>query len=161
MKFSLKHLFAAGIAALLLTDVQAQDVPEWKVVTVIESIVPAGLGRSRMIENMTEINTEEFRASRTDGKKTNTPLPRRKELKVDKFDETKMLNFFSIGGINFQNIASNDAMIGARIMELYAEGWKMAFVTSAVESDAGGQDGQGIFITRMFFMRTAQPAPKE
>ncbi|MCU0374425.1 MAG: hypothetical protein MUF24_03865 [Chitinophagaceae bacterium] len=161
MKIILKHLVVAGLASLLLNDVQAQAVPEWKVVTVIESIVPAGLGRSRMIENMTEINTEEFRASRTDGKRTNEPLPRRKELKVDKFDETKMLNFFSIGGINFQNIASNDAMIGARIMELYAEGWKMAFVTSAVESDAGGQDGQGIFITRMFFMRTAQPAAKE
>lgn len=152
------------IAMLLLgtsafaANVQAQEIPEWKVVTVIESIVPAGLGRSRMIENMTDINTEEFRASRTDGKKSDKALPRRKDLKVDKFDETKMLNFYSLGGINFQNIASNDAMIGARIMELAAEGWKFIYVTSAVESDAGGQDGQGIFITRMFFMRTKASA---
>jgi hypothetical protein len=81
-------------------------------------------------------------------------MPKRKELKVDRFDETKMLNFYSLGGINFQNIASNDAMIGARIMELAGEGWQFVFVSSAVESDAGGSDGQGIFITRMFFMRT-------
>jgi hypothetical protein len=134
----------------------AQEIPEWKVVTVVESIVPAGLGRSRMIENMSDINTNDFRASRTDGKKTDKPLPRRKEMKVDKFDEAKMLNFYSLAGINFQNIATNDAMIGARIMELAAEGWKFVFVTSGVESDSGGQDGQGIFITRMFFSRPAQ-----
>jgi hypothetical protein len=33
------------------------------------------------------------------------------------------------------------------------EGWTLAFVTSGVESDAGTADGQGIFITRMFFTR--------
>jgi hypothetical protein len=139
---------------------QIQSVPEWKVVTIVESIVPAGLGRSRMIENMTEINPEDYKVSRTDGKTTDKPLPRRKELKVDKFDETKLLNFYAISGINFQNIASNDAMIGGRIMELAAEGWKFVFVTSGVESDAGGSDGQGIFITRMFFTREAVVAGK-
>jgi hypothetical protein len=140
--------------ASFTANLNAQNVPEWKVVTVIESIVPAGLGRSRMIENMTEINTDEFKTSRTDGKSNSRDMPKRKELKVDRFDETKMLNFYSLGGINFQNIASNDAMIGARIMELAGEGWQFVFVSSAVESDAGGSDGQGIFITRMFFMRT-------
>lgn len=142
------------ISTFLADSITAQNIPEWKVVTVIESIVPGGLGRSRMIENMTEINTNDYRASRTDGKKTDEKLPRRQEMKVDKFDEAKLLNFFSIGGINFQNVASNDAMIGARIMELAAEDWKLLFVTSAVESDAGTGDGQGIFITRMFFSRT-------
>jgi hypothetical protein len=139
---------------------QTQSVAEWKVVTVIESIVPAGLGRSRMIENMTEIKPEDYKVSRTDGKTTDKPQPRRQELKVDKFDETKMLNFYAISGINFQNIASNDAMIGGRIMELAAEGWKFVFVTSGVESDAGGSDGQGIFITRMFFTRESNSAVK-
>ncbi len=147
-----KLLFIALICAGFV-QVKAQSVPEWKVVTVIESIVPAGLGRSRMIENMTEINPEDYKVSRTDGKTTDKPQPRRQDLKVDKFDETKMLNFYAISGINFQNIASNDAMIGGRIMELAAEGWKFVFVTSGVESDAGGNDGQGIFITRMFFTR--------
>lgn len=150
-----KFLFSLALLAGAFTGAVAQDVPEWKVVTVIESIVPMGLGRSRMIENMTEIKPEEYKLSRTDGKAPKGG-PRRQDLKVDKFDETKMLNFFSMAGINFQNVASNDAMIGGRIMELYAEGWKLMYVTSAVESDAGKDDGQGIFITRMFFMRTGQ-----
>jgi hypothetical protein len=156
MKYFNLTLFAVFF---VLSNSFAQEVPEWKIVTVIESIVPAGIGRSRMVENMTEIQPEEYKVSRTDGKAPRGGGPRRKELKVDKLDETKMLNFFSMTGINLQNVASNDAMIGGRIMELYAEGWKMMFVTSAVESDAGKDDGQGIFITRMFFMRTSQQLP--
>jgi hypothetical protein len=70
--------------------------------------------------------------------------------------ETKLLNFFSVGGINFQNIASNDAIVESRLSELAAEGWELAFVTSGVESDAGQQDGQGIFITRYIFKRTVR-----
>ena len=36
------------------------------------------------------------------------------------------------------------------------DGWDLAFVSSAVESDAGNTDGQGIFITRYIFKRTKQ-----
>ena len=32
-------------------------------------------------------------------------------------------------------------------------GWELAFVTSAVESDAGKDDGKGIFITRYIFKK--------
>lgn len=151
----MKNLFACVFFCAVFAQANGQSVPEWKVVTVVESIVPAGLGRSRMIENMTEINPGDYKVSRTDGKTTNKPQPRRQDIKVDKFDETKLLNFYAITGINFQNIASNDAMIGGRIMELAAEGWKFVFVTSGVESDSGTGDGQGIFITRMFFTREA------
>lgn len=151
-----KTVFLILVALAIFQQAQAQDIAEWKVVTVVESIVPAGLGRSRMIENMTEINTEDYRTSRTNGTKSDQGNVRRQDIKVDKFDETKLLNFFSIGGINFQNIASNDAMIGSRIMELMAEGWDLKFVTSGVESDGGTPDGQGIFITRMFFSRLSQ-----
>lgn len=126
---------------------------EWKIVTVVESIVPMGIGRSRMIENMTEVNTEDFRTSRTDGKSSSQREVSRSELKVNKFDEAKLLNFFSATGINFQNIASNDAMIGARIMELESEGYSLIYVTSGVESHAGAEDSSGLFITRMFFKR--------
>lgn len=130
-----------------------EPIKEWKIVTVVESIIPMGIGRSRMIENMTEVETDQFRTSRTDGKRSAQNTVRRKDLKVDSFDETKLLNFFSATGINFQNIASNDAMIAARVMELEAEGFKMAYVTSAVESYAGVDDDGGLFITRMFFCR--------
>lgn len=128
---------------------------EWKIVTVVESIVPMGIGRSRMIENMTDVDTEQFRTSRTDGKNSSQRQVSRSELKIDNFDEAKLLNFFSAAGINFQNIASNDAMIGARIMELESEGFSLIYVTSAVESHAGAEDSSGIFITRMFFKRAA------
>jgi hypothetical protein len=151
-----KALFSILAVLAIIHQSQAQDIPEWKVVTVVESIVPAGIGRSRMIENMTEINTEEYRTSRTNGTKSDQGKVRRQDIKVDEFDETKLLNFFSVGGIIFQNIASNDAMIGSRIMELSAEGWDLKFVTSGVESDGGTPDGQGIFVTRMFFSRPSQ-----
>ena len=36
---------------------------------------------------------------------------------------------------------------------MISEGWELAFVTSAVESDAGKGDGNGIFITRYIFKR--------
>jgi NAD(P)H-flavin reductase len=75
-------------------------------------------------------------------------------LTVDKFDEAKLLNFFSAAGINFQNIASNDAMIAARIMELESEGYSLVHVTSAVESFSGNDDGSGIFISRMYFRKS-------
>ncbi|MGY6520383.1 MAG: hypothetical protein ACXIUD_01550 [Mongoliitalea sp.] len=143
-------------AGVVFAQESPTQVKEWKVVTVVESIVPMGLGRSRIIENMTEVDTEVFRTSRTDGKRSNQRSVSRKELKVDKFDETKLLNFFSATGINFQNIASNDAMIGARMMELESEGFALAYVTSAVESHAGETDSSGIFITRMFFSRVIQ-----
>jgi hypothetical protein len=33
------------------------------------------------------------------------------------------------------------------------QGWELAFVTSAVESDSGDKDGKGIFITRYIFKK--------
>jgi len=74
-------------------------------------------------------------------------------MRVKGFDETKLLNFFNIGGIRFQNIATNDALISSKINTMVAEGWDLAFVVSGVESDAGKEDGQGIYITRFIFKR--------
>jgi hypothetical protein len=45
-------------------------------------------------------------------------------------------------------------MIAARIMELESEGYSLAYVTSAVESFSGNEDGSGIFISRMYFKKT-------
>ena len=56
-------------------------------------------------------------------------------------------------GINFQNIASNDALISDKLNQLAAQGWDLKFVTSGVESDAGDKDKQGIFITRFIFTK--------
>ena len=78
---------------------------------------------------------------------------KRSESKVENFDETKILNFYSAAGINFQNIASNDALLSSKVNTMIEEGWDLAFVTSGVESDAGKGDGTGIFITRFIFKR--------
>jgi hypothetical protein len=153
-RFALVFLLVFSCIAVQAQEITTQNFNEWRIVTVVESIVPMGLGRSRMVENMTDVNTEDFRTSRVDGKTSSQRSVSRKELKVDRFDETKLLNFFSAAGINFQNIASNDAMIAARIMELESEGYALAYVTSAVESFSGNEDGSGIFISRMYFKKT-------
>ena len=152
-RFALVCVLVIGSLTAQAQNMTTQTFNEWKIVTVVESIVPMGLGRSRMVENMTDVNTEDFRTSRVDGKTSSQRNVSRKELKVDKFDEAKLLNFFSATGINFQNIASNDAMIAARIMELESEGYALVHVTSAVESFGGKDDDSGIFISRMYFKK--------
>ena len=69
-------------------------------------------------------------------------------------NETKLLNFFNFGGINFRNIASNDAVITSKLNSLTKDGWELTYVTSAVESNGGKDDGEGIFITRFIFRRS-------
>jgi hypothetical protein len=34
-----------------------------------------------------------------------------------------------------------------------SQGFELAFVTSGVESDAGKEDGNGIFVTRLYFRK--------
>lgn len=132
-------------------DLNAQS--QFKVVTVVESIVPAGLGRSRIIESQEEVSVDDVTTTRTDGRSSDMNDVKRKDLKIDNFDESKLLNFYSLGGINFQNIASNDALISDKLTKMAEEGWQLMFVTSGVESNAGSQDGEGIFITRFIFKK--------
>ncbi|RLC23478.1 MAG: hypothetical protein DRH21_06990 [Deltaproteobacteria bacterium] len=139
-----------AIFAMCITEMFAQ---EYLIVTTVESVVPMGIGRSRMIIQTDSVNVDAFTTSRTDGKKSKQKDVSRSDAKIKSFDETKMLNFYSAVGINFQNIASNDAMISDKINKLAKDGWEMTFVTSACESDAGKGDGTGIFITRYIFKR--------
>lgn len=125
---------------------------EYHVVTSVESIVPNGLGRSRIINALEEKDYLEFTSVQTEEDNTRNKADR-SEIRVKNFEETKLLNFFNLGGIRFQNIAANDAMITSMINSMVSNGWELAFVTSAVESDSGKGDGQGIFITRYIFKR--------
>ena len=139
--------------SLWLVPFSGEAQTQYKVITVVESIIPSGLGRSRIIENTTDIDVNNFTTERTDGKKSKQGKVKRGDAKIDSFKETKLLNFYSAVGINFQNIASNDALISSKIATLVADGWELAFVTSGVESDAGKNDDQGIFITRLIFKK--------
>jgi hypothetical protein len=99
------------------------------------------------------LTTKTLTTERTDGGKSDQGDIKRSDIKIDNFSETKLLNFYSIAGINFQNIASNDAVISSKINDMVKEGWDLVFVSSAVESDAGKSDGVGIFITRLYFKK--------
>ena len=125
---------------------------EYLVVTTIESVVPMGIGRSRMMQQTDSLNFKNFTTVRTDGK-TAKDKSSRSDIKIDNMEETMLLNFYSAVGINFQNIASNDAMITSKLNELTKQGYRLMFVTSGVESDAGKGDGTGIFITRFIFYK--------
>ena len=146
-----------SFAALFLCCLSLSAQVEYKVITSVESIVPLGLGRSRLISSDTSRNFEDFTSERSsDKEKDSRNKSKREDIRVKDFEETKLLNFFNIGGIRFQNIAANDAVVSSKINEMSEEGWELAFVTSGVESDSGKDDGQGIFITRYIFKRLKQ-----
>ncbi|GAL61391.1 hypothetical protein [Algibacter lectus] len=145
-----KILFVLSISLFSLIEVNAQV--EYKVVTSIESIVPNGLGRSRMISANEKKDYKEFTTTQTEDDNSRNKS-KRDEIRVKGYDETKLLNFYNVGGIRFQNIAANDAIITSKINTMIEEGWELAFVNSAVESEGGKGDGKGIFITRYLFKR--------
>ncbi|MBK6445851.1 MAG: hypothetical protein IPG90_04660 [Bacteroidetes bacterium] len=132
----------------------ASFAQEFKIITIVESIVPGGGGRSRIVENQGTVDINAVTTER-EGNKSKANNVDRGDLKEagENLKETKLLNFYSLVGINFQNIASNDAVIGAKINEMIKNGWQVANITSGVESDAGKDDGNGIFITRIFFVK--------
>lgn len=101
-------------------------VYEYKQITAVESVVPGGLGRSRILT--TDDNGQMLE----------------KELK----------NFYSMVGINFDNIANNDRVIVDRINEYSAQGWELyQVVTATNQQSSGGSSSGGIFITRYIFRR--------
>lgn len=146
MKKILIILFVCLAASL---EMNAQ---QFKVITSVESIVPNGLGRSRIVNAQEDKDYKEYTSVQTEEDNTRNKS-KRGDIRVKNFEETKLLNFFNLGGIRFQNIAANDALLTSMINDMVANGWELAFVTSAVESEGGKGDGQGIFITRYIFKK--------
>ncbi|QWX84174.1 hypothetical protein H0I23_00555 [Cellulophaga sp. HaHaR_3_176] len=142
-----KVLLFAILLAISSIDAFAQ---EFKVITSVESIVSSGLGRSRIISANEDKDYKEYTTTQTEEDNTRNKSDRG-DIRVKDFDETKLLNFYNIAGIRFQNIAANDAIITSKINTMVAEGWELAFVTSAVESSTKGDPG--IFITRYIFKK--------
>lgn len=147
----MKYITAYLIVLISFTEINAQQF-EYKVITSVESIVPSGLGRSRLVSAEEERDFNEFTSERSEDNNERNKS-RRKDIRVKNFEETKLLNFYNLGGIRFQNIAANDAVINSKINEMASNGWELAFVVSGVESDAGEGDGAGIFIIRYVFKR--------
>lgn len=91
--------------------------------TTVESVVPGGLGRSRII------TTDETGS---------------------KIEEIELKNFYSLVGVNFGNIRNNDEIITKQITDLAAKGWKLEHITTGVES---GIDKTGLYVTRYLFSK--------
>ena len=151
----MKKFFLVVVFLFVFESVSQAQTYEYQIVTVVESIVPNGLGRSRMITVNETRDYKEFTSTRTgEGDKRNKS--KRGEIRVKGFDETKLLNFYNLGGIRFQNIAANDAIVASKINAMAEEGWELAFVNSGVESHAGKGDDNGIYVTRYIFKRKKQ-----
>ncbi|MCU0416443.1 MAG: hypothetical protein MUE33_04565 [Cytophagaceae bacterium] len=97
---------------------------EYMQITAVESVVPMGLGRSRLIAS--------------------TPAGALEEIKLE--------NFFSAAGINFGNIRFNDKTVTDRIEQLTNDGWELQQVNSGVYS-GNDNNSSGIFITRYILRR--------
>ena len=124
---------------------------EFETVTVIESLIQNGLGRSRMISKTENVDYREATTIRKDDGEKEKSKKSRSEIRTKAFEETKLLNFYNIAGIRFNNIATNDAMIKAKLNEMSAQGWELVSVAAGVES--ADKERDAIFITRFFFKR--------
>lgn len=153
-------LFLTGVLCICTSLTSFAQHYEYTIMTSVESIVPSGLGRSRLVSTEEERNYKEFTSSRTEENDERNKSDRG-DIRVKNFEETKLLNFYNIGGIRFQNIVANDAVVSSKLTDMAANGWELAFVTSGVESDSGKDDGNGIFITRYVFKRLVPEELKE
>jgi hypothetical protein len=148
----MKTQFVLLVSFFLITATCFAQKYEFRIVTTVESIVPNGIGRSRMISSNEARDYKEFTTSRSEEDNSRNSSDR-SDIRVKAFDETKLLNFYNLGGIRFQNIVANDAVVTSKLNTMAEEGWELTFVNSAVESDGGKDDGVGIFITRYVFRK--------
>ncbi len=144
-----KIILIASLFIAATLDANAQQI---KVITSVESIVPSGLGRSRIIDAQEEKDFDSYTTTQTEEDNSRNKS-KRGDIRVKNFEETKLLNFYNIGGIRFQNIAANDAVISSKLTDMLKDGWELVFVASGVEANAGSDDGQGLFITRYIFKK--------
>ena len=105
---------------------RAPVIYAYKQITTVESVVPGGLGRSRLLS--------------TDDR--------------GQMMEKELKNFYSMVGINFENIANNDQVIVDRLNEYANQGWELVQVTSGSnQQSSNGTSSGGLFITRYVFRK--------
>jgi len=144
----------AGIITAFTNQPEQTKAYEFETVTVVESLIQNGLGRSRMISKTETVNYREATTVRKEDGKKEKSKKSRSEIRTKAFEETKLLNFYNIAGIRFNNIATNDAMIRAKLNEMSSQGWELASVAAGVES--ADKERDAIFITRFFFKKEIQ-----
>ena len=93
-------------------------------ITTVESIIPGGLGRSKML-----ITDESGKTS-----------------------DAKIENLYSMVGINFGNIQSNDGAVVNKLNSLAQQGWVLDHTTTGVQTPTE-KSSEGIFLTRYFLKK--------
>tara|TARA_Y100000768_G_scaffold139702_1_gene104062 strand:- start:3357 stop:3851 length:495 start_codon:yes stop_codon:yes gene_type:complete len=140
-----------GFTNTYKTNQSTPPVYEFEIVTVVESLIQNGLGRSRMISKTENINYREATTIRMEDGEKDKSKKKRSEIRTKAFEETKLLNFYNVGGIRFNNIATNDAMVRSKLNEMSTQGWELFSVASGVES--ADKERDAIFITRYIFRK--------
>jgi hypothetical protein len=128
MKTITNSLFVFGAAIFIMASIFAFNSPapsyEYMTFTTIESIVPGGMGRSRMLLDNGS----------------------------GSLDEQKIKNLYSVVGIKMENIFKNDQDVTAKLNDLSEDGWELAFTNTGVQSPSEG-DSNGIYCTRYTLRR--------
>ena len=141
----------SGYTNTYQTSQSTLPIYEFEIVTVVESLIQNGLGRSRMISKTENINYREATTIRRQDGEKDKSKKKRSEIRTKAFEETKLLNFYNVGGIRFNNIATNDAMVRSKLNEMSTQGWELFSVASGVES--ADKERDAIFITRYIFRK--------
>ena len=152
--FTISIFAILGIILILTAfsnQAEQKKVYEFETVTVVESLIQNGLGRSRMISKTETVDYREATTIRKENAEKEKSKKSRSEIRTKAFEETKLLNFYNIGGIRFNNIATNDAMMRAKLNEMSSQGWELVSVAAGVES--ADKERDAIFITRFFFKK--------
>lgn len=119
-----KLLTLTIILSSLFTETFAQQkLMQYMQITTIESVVGGGIGRSKML------------ISNADGTQ----------------EERDLENLFSIAGINFKNIKSNENDILNTLKSFTSKGWKLMSTVPLTLSP--NQGGSGIFMTRYLLVK--------
>ena len=144
-------IIISGFSTTYQTEQKTPPVYEFEIVTVVESLIQSGLGRSRMISKTENVNYREATTIRKEDGEKDKSKKKRSEIRTQAFEETKLLNFYNVAGIRFNNIATNDAMVRSKLNEMSSQGWELFTVTSGVES--ADKERDAIFITRYIFRK--------
>lgn len=117
---------SAGMAFRPAPETTQAETYQYFQFSTIESVIPGGLGRSRILT--TDAGGQVIE----------------KDLK----------NFYSMVGLNFKNIANNDQAIVERINAYSADGWELvSVVTGSHAQTSEGNSSGGLFITRYMFRK--------
>ena len=125
---NLNTVLISGAAILMMASIFAFNTPapsyEYQTFTTIESIVPGGIGRSRMLLDNGS----------------------------GSLDEEKIKNLYSVVGIKMENIFNNDLSVTEKLNDLSEDGWELAFTNTGVQSPTDG-GSNGIYCTRYILRR--------